>query len=149
MAACGRCHSSRREAMAMSSSLTSEPPGSPTAISVLMAPTMGGIPSLFIDRGSDPTWSPDGKTVAYHTQDPGDPICVADKIASNPRKIFAGAPGVHCHSLIWSRDGRSFYFVKGTPTTDMDVWRIPAGGGNAERITAHHAWVGYPAWLDA
>ena len=39
------------------------------AISILMGPTLGGIPKLFIDRGSDPTWSPDGKTVAYHTHD--------------------------------------------------------------------------------
>jgi hypothetical protein len=56
---------------------------------------------------------------------------------------------VHAHFLIWSRDGRFVYFAKGTPTTDMDIWRIPAQGGQAEQITFHHAWVGYPAWLDA
>ena len=124
-------------------------PGSPTEISILMGPTMGGIPKLFLDHGSDPTWSPDGKTIAYHKQDPGDPIFVADRNASNPQKIFAAEPGVHCHFLIWSRDSRFIYFVKGTPTTDMDIWRIPAQGGHAEQITFHHAWVGYPAWLDA
>ncbi len=117
--------------------------------STLMGPTMGGIPRLFIDHGSNPTWSPDGKALAYYTPDAGDPIFIADRNAGNPRQIFAAEPGVHCHFLIWSRDGRSIYFVKGTPTTDMDIWRIPAGGGHAERITAHHAWVGYPAWLDA
>jgi Tol biopolymer transport system component len=58
---------------------------------------MGGIPELFIDRGADPTWSPDGKTLAYHTQDPGDPIFIADRDASNPQKIFAAELGVHCH----------------------------------------------------
>lgn len=68
--------------------------------------------------------------------------------AGNPRKIFA-APGGHCHFLTWSLDGRFIYFAKGTPTTDMDIWRIPARGGNAEQITFHHAWVSYPAWLDA
>ncbi len=31
----------------------------------------------------------------------------------------------------------------------MDIWRIPALGGQPEQITFHHAWVGYPAWLDA
>ncbi len=66
-----------------------------------------------------------------------------------PRRSSPAEPGVHCHFLIWSRDGRFIYFVKGTPTTDMDIWRIPARGGNAEQITFHHAWVGYPAWLDA
>ena len=56
---------------------------------------------------------------------------------------------MHCHFPIWSRDGRFLYFVKGTPTTDTDIWRIPARGGHAEQITFHHAWVAYPAWLDA
>ena len=124
-------------------------PGSPTHISILMGPTMGGVPRLFIDHGSDPTWSPDGTSIAYHTQAPGDPIFIADRNANNPRKIFGGEPGVHGHFLLWSRDGRSIYFVKGTPTTDMDIWRIPAQGGRPEQITFHHAWVGYPAWLDA
>jgi serine/threonine protein kinase/Tol biopolymer transport system component len=124
-------------------------PEPPTNISTLMGPTMGGVPKLFIDRGSNPTWSPDGKTLAYHTADPGDPIFIADRNASNPRQIFAAAPGVHCHFPIWSHDGRFLYVVKGTPTTDMDIWRIPIRGGHAEQITFHHAWVGYPAWLDA
>jgi Tol biopolymer transport system component/tRNA A-37 threonylcarbamoyl transferase component Bud32 len=124
-------------------------PGSPTDIWTLMGPTVGGVPRLFLDRGSNPTWSPDGKTLAYHTRDPGDPIFIADRNASNPQKIFAAEPGVHCHFLTWSPDGRFIYFAKGTPTTDMDIWRIPARGGDAEQITSHHAWVSYPAWLDA
>ena len=124
------------------------PPGS-TDASTLMGPTLGGVPKLFLDRGRDPAWSPDGKMLAYYKPDPGDPIFVADRNASNPQKIFAAEPGVHCHFPIWSRDGRFIYFAKGTPTTDMDIWRVPARGGAAEQITFHHAWVGYPAWLDA
>ena len=78
-------------------------------------------------------------------QNPGDPIFIADRNASNLQKIFFEEPGVHCHFPIWSRDGRFLYFVKGTPTTDTDIWRIPARGGHPEQITFHHAWVGrYP-----
>jgi Tol biopolymer transport system component len=125
-------------------------PGSPTDFtSVVMGPTMGGIPKLFIDHGRNPSWSPDGRRIAYHTPDSGDPIFVADRNASNPQKVFAAEPGVHCHFLVWSSDNRFVYFVKGTPTTDTDIWRIPADGGDAEQITFHHAWVGYPSWLDA
>jgi len=116
--------------------------------STLMGPTMGGTPKLFLEYGGNPTWSPDGKTLAFYTPDPGDPIFVADGNASNRRRIFAAEPGVHCHFLIWSPDGRFIYFAKGTPTTDMDIWRIPVAGGQPEQITYHHAWVGYPAWLD-
>jgi len=124
-------------------------PGLPLDRSTWIGPTMGGIPKRFIDHGSNPTWAPDGKTLAYYAPDPGDPIFVADGNAGNPRKIFSEEPGVHCHFLTWAPDGRFIYFVKGTPTTDMDIWRIPARGGQAEQITFHHAWVGYPAWLDA
>jgi Tol biopolymer transport system component len=124
-------------------------PGSSIDRSTLMGPTMGGRPKLFIDHGGNPTWSPDGKTLAYYTPDPGDPIFIADSNASNPRKIFVAEPGVHGHFLIWSLDGRFIYFVKGTPTTDTDIWRISVGDGQTEQITSHHAWVGYPQWLDA
>src|SRR4029079_16115499 len=31
--------------------------------STLMGPTMGGVPKPFLDYGSNPTWSPDGKTL--------------------------------------------------------------------------------------
>jgi Tol biopolymer transport system component len=123
--------------------------GSSTGRSTLMGPTMGGTPKLFIEHGSNPTWSPDGKMLAFYRPDPGDPIFVADANAGNPQQIFAAEPGVHCHFPTWSPDGSFIYFVKGTPTTDMDVWRIPARGGTAEQITFHHAWVAYPAWLDA
>ena len=122
--------------------------GSSTGRSTLMGPTMGGLPKLFIDHGSNPAWSPDGTTLAFYRPDPGDPIFIADRNAGNPQKIFADEPGVHCHFPTWSPDGRFIYFVKGTPSTDMDIWRIPARGGGAEQITFHHAWVAYPAWLD-
>src|SRR4029453_11544553 len=112
-------------------------PGSSMDRSTLMGPTMGGIPKLFLDHGGNPTWSPDGKTLPYYTPDPGDPIFIADRNASNPRKIFVAEPGVHCHFLIWSLDGRFIYFVKGTPPADMAIWRIPARGGAAGQITCH------------
>ena len=53
--------------------------------------------------------------------------------ASNPRRIFAAKPGVHCHYLTWSPDDRFVYFVGGTPSTEeMDIWRIPvASSGQA------------------
>jgi serine/threonine protein kinase/Tol biopolymer transport system component len=119
-----------------------------------IAPALGGTPRPFLDPGMNPVWSPDGKSVAYHTNDDGDPIFIADRNGSNPRRIFAAQPGVHCHYLTWSPDGRFIYFVRGIPPTEeLDIWRIPVSPGNVaatpERITAHNARVEYPAWLDA
>ena len=115
---------------------------------------VGGAPRLFVEGGLEPTWSPDGKSLAYHTNDPGDPIFIADRNGSNPRQIFVAQPGVHGHYLTWSPDGRFIYFVRGTlPTEEMDIWRIPVSPSEAaaapERITSHNARVAYPAWLDA
>ena len=114
----------------------------------------GGHAASLFGPGMNPTWSPDGKSLAYHTNDDGDPIFIADRNGSNPRRIFVAPPGVHCHYLTWSPDGRFIYFVRGLPPTEeMDIWRIPVSPSDTaatpERITSHNARVEYPAWLDA
>jgi len=119
-----------------------------------LAPAIGGAPRPFIEGGVNPTWSPDRRNVAYYTADPGDPIFIADRNGSNPRRLFGAQPGTHCHYLTWSPDGRFVYFVRGTPQTEeMDIWRISVTASNTaptpERITTHNARVAYPAWLDA
>ena len=119
-----------------------------------LAPVVGGAPRLFVEGGMNPTWSPDGKSLAYHTFDPGDPIFITDRNGSSPRRIFGAQPGVHNHFPTWSPDGRFVYFVSGIPTTEeMDIWRIPVvqtdTAATPERITSHNARVEYPAWLDA
>ena len=73
-------------------------------------------------------------SLVYHTNDPGDPIFIADRNGSNPRQMFVAQPGVHHHYLTWSPDGRFIYFVTGTPTTEeMDIWRIPVAPSEAPR----------------
>lgn len=116
-------------------------------------PLLGGTPRRFIEGGLEPTWSPDGNSVTYHTNDLGDPLFVADKDGSNPRKIFVGKPGVHGHYPTWSRDGRFVYLVMGAIATDeLDIWRIPVAapdsGAVPERITSHNARIADPVWLD-
>jgi serine/threonine protein kinase len=124
-----------------------------TVVTTHLAPALGGAPRPLL-KGLNPAWSPDGTRIAYHTPDPGDPIFLADRNASNPKQIFAEKPGGHCHYLTWSPDGRFLYFVRGTTTTEeTDIWRIPVAAGGAaaepERITRHNAQVSYPSWLDS
>jgi serine/threonine protein kinase/Tol biopolymer transport system component len=117
-----------------------------------MAPVLGGEPRRFLAGAMEPAWSPDGKAMAYHTVEDGDPIFVADHSGRSPTKLFTAKSGDHCHHLTWSPDGRFLYFVMGRPTTDeMDVWRIPAFATppvTPERITTHNARVAYLGWLD-
>ena len=42
----------------------------------------------------------------------------------------------------------SVHFVQGSPPDHLDIWRVAAGGGRAERITSHNGRVSHPVALD-
>jgi serine/threonine protein kinase len=115
---------------------------------MLFVPTMGGEPRPILASAVEAAWSSDGNRVVYHTADSGDPLFIADRNGGSPRQIFIGRPGIHNHYPIWSPDGRFVYMVHGVPPDDMDVWRIPASGGEAERLTFRRSNVAYPTLLD-
>jgi serine/threonine protein kinase len=120
---------------------------SPASVSII--PTSGGLVRPFLKTAVMAVWSPDGSKVAYHETVPGDPIYVADSSGGNSRRIFRAEPGVHCHYLAWSPDGRFLYFSLGFPPDEMDIWRIHSdGSGQPERITTHNSRVAYPVLLD-
>jgi serine/threonine protein kinase len=105
-----------------------------------LLPMVGGKPRVFLgEKVVSPVWSLDGARIAYHTYDPGDPIYVVGVDGSNPRQIWKDRPDKHNHYLAWGADGKWIYYVHGTPATnDMDLWRIPALGGEPERLTQQH-----------
>ena len=121
--------------------------GRRVAEGTLAQPLIGGDLRLLLDRGIEPAWSADGSRLVYHEPAPGDPIFVADRNGRNARRIYAAEPGYHCHYLTWSPDARFIYFVGGIPPGEMDIWRVPAEGGAAERLTAHDGNVGYPLFI--
>ena len=116
--------------------------------SVSMIPIVGGPAAPFLPTAVMAVWSADRSRLAYHETTPGDPIYVASPDGTNARRVFIAEPGVHDHDLAWSPDGRFLYFSHGLPPDEMDIWRIPAAGGPAERITHHNSRVAYPVLLD-
>ena len=112
-------------------------------------PVVGGELRRDVEGISELDWSPDRARVVYHPSAPGDPLYImgADQTGGGQR-IYAAPPGIHCHFPIWSRDGKSVYFVMGFVPDEMDLWRIDVGGGPPERLTEHNARVSFPLQLD-
>jgi serine/threonine protein kinase/Tol biopolymer transport system component len=116
-------------------------------------PTIGGELHPYMDRyaarvgGAD--WSPDARRLVYHTGSPGDPMFVHDLEQGTDRELLVSNPGIHNHAPLWSPDGAFIYFVRGFPPDQMDVWRIRADGGVAERLTFHNSRVLFPTFIDS
>jgi Tol biopolymer transport system component len=118
-------------------------------ISVWAVPTLGGELKTYLEGVAEFDWSRDGARLAYHTPGPGDPLFVSDgNLRPEARPIFTAAAGLHSHFPLWSPDANYIYFVQGLLPDRLDIWRIPSGGGTAERITSHNGRVTYPVFLD-
>jgi hypothetical protein len=125
------------------------PPGEPNGGVSWLVPTMGGNPRPFLPAALSIDWSPDRARLVYNAGLPGSPLFLADRNGANEKQILIDKPGMRNNFPVWSPDGRFIYFVRGqTALYDMDVWRIPSGGGVVERLTNYHARVAYPAFLD-
>ena len=94
-------------------------------------------------------WSRDGRRVISHPAAPGDPLFIAnaDDIARAER-IYAAPAGIHCHFPLWSRDGKTIYFVQGFVPDEMDIWQISTSGGEPQRLTSHNSRISFPTLLD-
>jgi Tol biopolymer transport system component len=117
-----------------------------------LMPLIGGERRVFLSGNVvNVAWSRDGALIAYHTGEPGDPMFVADRTGGNARQIFKSpVVGGHTHFPVWSPDSRWIYFVTGIGATqEMDLWRIPASGGEPERLTHHESNVTYPTPIDS
>jgi len=119
-------------------------------VNVMAAPTAGGPLQEYLPETAEYYWSPDGSWLVFHTTAPGDPLFVRAATGATAHQIYVAAPGIHCHFLTWSPDGKFIYFVRGDPpSADWDIWRLRPSGGGLERLTFQHARVTYPVLLDA
>jgi Tol biopolymer transport system component len=107
-------------------------------ISIWSIPTLDGQPRPYLEGVAEFDWSHDGSRLAYHEPGPGDPLFVSDGLKrSKTAPIFTAHTGLHSHFPLWSPDSAFLYLVQGSLPDKLDIWRIPAKGGEAERITSH------------
>jgi eukaryotic-like serine/threonine-protein kinase len=81
-----------------------------------------------------PHWSPDGHTIAFDSKaaDGHWHIWIIDAEGGGPRQFTRGEGNQNVPT--WSRDGRWIYYSADVGG-QQNIWRIPATGGAAERVT--------------
>jgi Tol biopolymer transport system component len=135
------------------------PIGNPGREKVLVRLT-GGAARPFLSEGkSAPSWSSDNARLVYvGSNDPGDPMYLADRTGADARSVVVQdtgkepffRSGVHTHNPVWSADGRWIYFVHGTGATGvMDVWRMRPSGDMPEQLTHQNAPLNFLSPIDA
>jgi Tol biopolymer transport system component len=122
--------------------------GKPPAI----IPWGGGEARPFLRQGTNtPAWAPDGSGLAFVDKaNRDDPIYLADSSGGDERVIFPPGPFKNMNP-VWSLDSQSIYVTRGSEPqdeTEMDVWRIPRSGGEAERVTSQHLAMNFLAPID-
>jgi len=136
-----------------------QPSWSPDGKSIAFAGHAGGVTDLFVynletktttrltdDVFADmaPAWSPDGQTLAFVTDRfssdlntlsfGGYRMAVITAAGGTPRAIDTGLKGSEFNPQ-WTQDGRTLVFVS-TAAGAPNVYRVTAGGGVAEPLTA-------------
>ena len=87
-----------------------------------------------------PALSPDGKRVAFTALNK---LWVMDLPSGTPRRLTTLSEGEFMPA--WSRDGRHLAFVTWSPEGGH-INRVPADGGQPERLSRHAAWYSEPAY---
>ncbi len=100
-----------------------------------------------LDR--DPTWSPDGRKIAFVSERDGKPqIYVMDADGANVRRLThdEGADSVPIADPDWSPDGTRIAFARRGTGASSDVYVMNADGSNVQRLTSNDFVNAGPAW---
>ena len=103
-----------------------------------LVPIHGGEPRPLSPEEADQTdaaWSPDGKLVAYCSNQNGTiGLCLAALDGSAPRKLVAPGAGV-CTLPQFSPDGMRVAYLFQTPSTPLDLFVVSVADGRVRQLT--------------
>jgi Tol biopolymer transport system component len=109
----------------------------PSDIHVMNADGTGDV-QLTDDPGDDsqPSWSPDGTRIAFHStrEDPDGDIYVMNADGSSVTRLTSDNPGFEANPQ-WSPDGSKIAFVGFAPGGPVDIYVMDADGSNVTKLT--------------
>ena len=82
-----------------------------------------------------PSWSPDGRTIAFDFPSDGRREIWLIETSGGPPRLIRTVPGAENEAPSWSADGRWIYFASRQGGGVPQVWKVPAIGGQATRVT--------------
>jgi len=104
---------------------------------IFLAPATGGVRNLTATSGvaeRDPAWSPDGRSIAYFSDEAGDYSLhiVVPGSDGPPKAIALGPQPSFFYSPIWSPDGEKIAYLD----KHLTLWYVPVDRGAPVRIDA-------------
>ena len=116
---------------------------------IFVAGATGESARRITDGGFDPAWSPDGKLIAYATEEVGDPyqrlgdstMYVVDVGGGAPRKVLDG----DAVQPSWSPSGERLVYWNNLGG-QRDIYTVPAAGGMPVAVTKDAALDWSPVW---
>jgi len=111
----------------------------------------GSNPHVFLAQDGthtdeNPSWSPDGSTVAFTSDRSGaDQVWAVDASGANPRSLTPGAQGEHPS---YSPDGTKIAFASDRTESD-EIWVMNPDGSSLLQLTSTTPNNGQPDWLAA
>ena len=118
---------------------------------IWLAPAYGGSATRVIDGGYNPTWSPDGRALAYDASSDGPRrIWRIDVESGETLRISTDASAGRVHTRpAWSPDGRwiAFQQHEGSNVAVSAIALVPASGGGASIVVPAAGRNLSPEWL--
>jgi TolB protein len=123
-------------------------PGGKDYYRLTLADSDGARPIVLLESREPvlaPTWSPDGKEIAYVSFETNRPAIFRQNLATGQREQLTNFPGLNS-SPAWSPDGKTMAMVlskDGSP----DIYLMDLGSKRLTRVTRHYAIDTEPAWM--